>query len=387
MKFFWLRLYPEQPLQLDNPAIINGRTLRGAVAAILLRGCEPGNLHDDGPCSSTCAFWPVFGVQTPIRFGNAYATPGDETAPFLTTTRTCSVRPGFAANGQHGVFDTLVRAWTFEGSLGTPLGMLAPFETCCPVCGADLQACTGFLVRHGDRHFAEAGDITTPITTEQRPIGRSRRNGLELFEQRGVLLSHPACYVASLTVPEPLEGALRSVLNVGLAIGRRRTRGMGLVRAELIARIDPTRTLSERIATFNRALRTERRFYATMGVEQPLDDGSWYLTLDFPTGILFSSMRQLSLLSEVRALRGVQIIRQWITSGLSTGRNTATGMPIRTQTSLAGVILCRVQPDADRAALEQALMYLETHGMGADRDRGHGDVTVCDPFHLEMDVL
>lgn len=386
MKHYWLRLYPEQPLHLDDPVLIPGRAVRGAVAAVLLRGCIPGDLHDDGPCSPACQFWPLFGARTLIRFGDAHTTAADDAAPFLLTARTCSVRPGFVSGGQHGVIDTLVRGWLFEEAAGTA-AIFAPFEMRCAVCGAELRYCEGLLARHTDRHYGEVGIPTTLIRTEHRPVNRSHRAGLDAFEQSGALLARSACYAARLTVPDSLDAPLRAVLNKGLTIGGRRTRGMGMVRAELVPRPDPTHSLQERIAAFNRALRAENRFYTTMGVEPLPDDGSWYFTLDFPAGIILNTARQPSLLAEVKALRNVRIMRQWLRSGISNGRNTATGMLTPGHLVFAGVILCRVLPEEDRMMLEQALAYLETHGLGTDRDRGYGEVTVCDPFHLELEPL
>lgn len=395
MNYYWLRLYPEQPLHLDNPMLIPGRAIRGAAAAVTLRGCAPGDLHEGGACSPNCAYWPLFGAtRHPIRFGAAYyASSGDESAPFPTTAQTCSALPGFTASGQHGVVDVAIRQWSFEQTFASLAQLYAPFETRCAVCDAALQPCAGLLIRHGERQFAAQSDVIQPISTEHRPmsrVNRARRDapGLELFTQHGTLPARSACYVARLNVPEALDQALRAVLDEGLILGGRRTRGMGAVRAELVARPDPALTLHDRIAAFNRALRTEGRFYVAMG-SYPLlsDEGYLYLTLDFNEGVLRNYTRQPSLLSDIKALRNATLLRQWLRPQVVGGRNTASGLPTRTQLAFAGVLLCRIPPEEDRTALEQALSYLEHNGIGLERERGYGSLTVCDPFHLEMEPL
>src|SRR5215467_12274889 len=113
MKHYWLRLFPEQPLHLDDEYVISAGAVRGALAAILLSTCVAGHQHDTGPCSSGCRYWSLFGEGVQPRIGPAFAGSGDETQPFLQTSRTCQAYPGFKATGGHGVFDIALRTWVF----------------------------------------------------------------------------------------------------------------------------------------------------------------------------------------------------------------------------------------------------------------------------------
>jgi len=159
-----------------------------------------------------------------------------------------------------------------------------------------------------------------------------------------------------------------------------------------VPRPDPSLTTHMRIAAFNQALRAELRFYAVMasntpsGAGQLPDEGAWYFTLDV-TDMQWPLGRQPDPLTEVKVLREARTVRRWVSVCGQDGRNSATGKRSGTLQLLSGTFLCRAAPDADRAALEQALAYLETHGIGFGSERGYGNVAVCDPFHLESDPL
>ncbi len=389
MTAYWLRLFPEQPLQLDDPSLITARALRGAIASVARRTCLPNALHEHGPCQAGCIYWPLFaGARAAIRFGDGYATTHDDLAPFAATVRTCALHPGFKTNGAHGVLDVAIRGWTFEQTWDHLARLPLPFEMHCAVCGAPLVACEGLLIRRSAHDFAIAEPIAmTPTRTEHRPLSRERWRGAnvaDVFAQDGTLLTRSAYYCARLDVPDALDTLLRSVLAEGVLIGGRRTRGMGAVRVELAARPILGLTLHDRINEFNRVLRAERRFYTS--IDETLiasDEGCWYFIVDFLMQTSYD--KQPAPLADIRALRRVSVIRQWLTHTLSEGRNTATGMPIGAAHTVSGTALYRVPPDEDRAALEQALTYLETNGLGLDRACSR--LTVCDPFHLELAPL
>src|SRR5689334_9588134 len=102
MKRYLLRLIPEQPLALENPAIIGAQAVRGAIADVLLATCNPDHAHDTGPCGAECRYWSVFGEGSRLKIGPAYAGSGDDTTPTLATVRTCARVPGFKNVGGHG---------------------------------------------------------------------------------------------------------------------------------------------------------------------------------------------------------------------------------------------------------------------------------------------
>ena len=390
MLTYWLRLYPQQPLGLSDPRVIPGRAIRGALASVIRSNCLPEATHDSGPCNARCQYWLTFGSNAPgsgIRVSDASATAQDAIVPFRITARTCPMVPGFISENGHGVVDTAIRAWIFEqavGDLERRDALLAPYVMTCAVCGTPLIACTGQVLQQAEHDWRTVSVSLNPVSTNHRPTAAS---GQPWFTQTGTLLRGSTYYVARMDVPENLDALLRQVLGNGLIIGARRTRGQGLVRAELVARPDPLATTHTRIVAFNRALRNEQRFYSAMNaLAVSDDDGAWYFTLD-TEAVQPAYYRQPDPLAEIKAFRSVGIVRRWQRAYDEDGRNTATGLRSGRRLLLSGTFICRAAPDADRSMLEQTLAYLETHGFGLGNERGFGLVTVCDPFHLELDPV
>ncbi|MCC7446703.1 MAG: hypothetical protein IT324_04765 [Anaerolineae bacterium] len=388
MTRYWLRLHPEQPLRLANAATIPASTLRGAIAAVALSACAPGHEHDLGPCSAGCRYWSLFGEGATLRIGPAYAGAGDETQPFLATARTCSQSSGFTAAGGHGVFDVAIRQWVFEQTCRDPQRLLAPFTLRCPACDAPLIPCEGLATRLGEREYETVGDAATPITLSHAIQGRVRPFITERYAVSAQLINRGMYYTARVDVPERLDGLLRDVIAGGLWIGGRRSRGMGAVRTELVPYTVHEPPLVERIAHFNRAVRTEHRFYMAMDVAHLADDeGESYFTLDLHSPSLPAYESTPSIVPALAALPGVIPIRQWLSSQTVEGWHSAAGLPRRTAIGTTGVILYKVPPEANRANIAEVLAFLEVEGVGTGRERGFGSVTICDPFHLLVDLL
>ncbi len=388
MNRYWLRLFPEQPLRLDDETMIPAGVLRGAIAAAALTSCVPGHEHDLGPCSAGCRYWSLFGEGATLRIGPAYAGAGDETQPFLATARTCSLMPGFTVTGGHGVFDVAIRQWVFEQACGDPQRLLAPYTLRCPVCDAPLMPCEGLATRQGEREYAAVGEIATTITVSHAAQGWVRRQIVDRYEASAKLISRGLYYTAQIDIPDRLDGLFREVITGGSWIGGRRSRGMGAVRTELVPYVAREPSLDERIARFNRAVRTEHRFYAAMAATHISDDeGESYFTLDLHSPALPAYESAPSIVPALAALPGVIPMRQWVSSYTVGGWHSAAGLPRRTQIGITGVILYKVPPEANRANIAEVLAFLEAEGVGTGRERGFGSVTICDPFHLMVDPL
>jgi CRISPR-associated Csx10 family RAMP protein len=387
VKHYWLRLFPEQPVHLRDERVIPAAALRGAIASILLGTCMPGHQHDTGPCSAACRYWSFFGERTAVRIGAAYAGTGDETRAFPATARTCSQSPGFKVVGGHGAFDVAIRQWTFEEACAEPGRLLAPFSLRCPVCDAALVPCKGNFTLHGERDLTLVDDIAVPATTVHASIGRTRRQIIERYQADGRLANRGVYYTSRIDVPERLDGLLHEAVSGGLWIGGRRTRGMGAMRAELAPR-PPDTPLEDRIARFNRAVRAERRFYAATAPDStPADEGEWYFTLDMAAPVLPAYSSVPSIRPAPLVLPEVKVARQWLSAEAVGGWHQAAGLPRRTQLGTRGVVLYRVPPEANRAAAEELLNFVEAEGIGTGRERGYSTATICDPFHLYVDPL
>lgn len=383
MKYFTLRLFPLQPIQLDDPTLAPGRAVRGMLAAAALRTCRPDADHEKGVCSPSCLYWPLFNPNSDLRIGQGYATQNDEIQPFQATALTCAAYPGFRSSERHGVQDALIRMWSYEANPHT----FAPYEMKCTVCGAPLVTPQGHYAQIGARQYATVEVQAERITTTHHAINRRRGMALPEFTQSGWTLPANMYYAARIACPDPLETPFRTLLFRDLFLGGKRTRGMGAVRAELIARPDPAATLRARIAEFNKAVRAERRYYAAMSGVELEDNGTWFFTLDYPEGAVLDPLNLNNPLAGVKALRGVRIAREWRTPTLHGGRSMAAGTRARSVQAIRGALVGSVPPEENRAQIEGALTYLEANGIGLERERGFGNVIVCDPLHLELDPL
>ncbi len=388
MKQYWLRLFPEQPLSLEDERIIPAAALRGAIAANLLGGCVKGHEHDTGPCSADCRYWSLFGEGANVRIGPAYAGSGDQTEPLLATVRTCGKAPGFKTAGGHGVFDVAIRQWVFERVCAEPQRLFAPFSLRCPTCEAALEPYEEMVTRQGEREFAVVKDVATPVQITYAALNRTRKRVVGRYPAAGKLVNRGLYYVAKVDTPERLDSLLREAMADGLRIGGRRSRGMGAVGAELAERQTDQPGLAERISRFNRAIRAEQRFYAATGTASlARDEGEWYFTLDARSPLLGAYESGPSIIPVLSTLPSVIPIRQWLATEPVGGWHAAEGLPRRTQLGATGVILYRVPSETKHADVEELLAFAETAGLGAGRELGHGAITICDPFHLFMDPL
>ncbi|HVO41203.1 MAG TPA: hypothetical protein VMT34_01210, partial [Aggregatilineales bacterium] len=245
MNRYHLRLFPDQPLALEDIRTIPAAVLRGAIASVAASGCVPGHSHDTGPCQADCRYWSLFGAEAPWRVGAAYAGTDDESGPFPATARTCAVFPGFTSHGGHGVFDVAIRAWLFEGS--TPDRLFAPpYSGRCPVCRALLRPPDGLLIRHAEDDFTSTGEIAATIRTTHTTLSRARRRIIGTHTAEGKLVGRGIYFSARLEVAEALDGLLRNTIRAGLWIGARRSRGMGAVRVELAEIAEEEPSLNDR---------------------------------------------------------------------------------------------------------------------------------------------
>ncbi len=393
MKRYLLRLYPEQPVCLDDETVIPATALRGAVADSLLATCVPGHEHDTGPCSPHCRYWLIFGEGTPATIGPAYAGSGDETFPLLSTARTCMRVPGFKSAGGHGVFDVAIRQYVFEAAITQPERLLTPYAAVCPVCGAPVIPYMGLAIRQGEREFTMLGSVGMSVTTNHAAFSRVRKQPIRQYAINARMIQGGTRYTACVVIPDQAEPTLRQAISGGLWIGANRHRGFGAMRAELVADERPPLDLRERIKALNRAIRTERRFYLAMSSgtatlsASSIDEGEWYFTLDLTVPALVDPAAGSSFIPALSALPSVQVVRSWITPRVEGGWHSAAGLPRRTQPGIVGVVLYRVSAESNRAAVDEVLAFLESSGIGVARERGYGAIAICDPFHLFMEAV
>jgi CRISPR-associated protein Csx10 len=389
-----MRLIPEQPLVIENDHVINAQAVRGAIANVLLGTCKPGHEHDLGPCGAECRYWTLFGESVKLMIGAAYASNVDEVQPFLQTARTCAQVPGFKTAGGHGVFDIAIRQWMFEAASVDPLRMMAPFQARCPVCANDLMICSGFYTKLGEHEYALVGEVSTLVETNATSMNRVRKQVIKRHRSEARSIIRGIYFVARVDVPDAVDSLFKQAVAGGLMIGGQRSRGRGAVGVELIPYTGARIGLGERIGRFNRLLRAEQRYYAAMDTGQAGqtgqvvgDDGAWYFTLDLHNAVYPAYAEAPSIIPKLTAIPGVLAVRRWVRPEIMTGWHNAVGLARRTQIGAVGVVLFQVSAETNRLLVEELLAFLEDEGIGSGRERGFGTVTVCDPFHLNVEPL
>ncbi len=350
---------------------IPGATIRGAVAAALLRSNDL-NLYSK-----------IFEEASPPIFYDGIPC-GDGTEhvpmPFPITAVTCKRFPGRKQDAyehsQHGVYDTLISSFAHANS---PLPI-------CQKCGEEMQPHYGFYVQER-RGYSEHHEHLVPISTTHVGINRRRQVAEEgvLYTRVGqtVKEQHNGQHGARFMGLAHLTGdQVKALSGHEYWIGANRSRGMGAVTLS-IESWDSSGlwgTLSNRLQHFNKALRQQ--------IKLPMD--RVYFTLDTLTGLVVSrvspttieALRQM-IAHSLESTIDLKCESHWSRYEIQGGWHAAAGLPRTNQTVIYGSFLFSVQAVVNDAQLLAALGALEATGLGMERERGFGLVICCDPFHLK----
>jgi len=375
-----------------------GAVLRGALAEVLLAHCtqpDYGRSHDRCPDKDACPFYALFGDGNRPIFHNAYpiaAPGGGPSYPMPLTALTCRSARGFCdpkkPEEHHGVFDQLIALAACEEALGLweeqcggPL--LAPPERKCPICEDKTDTLDGFY--EGTLAEGFIGARAKIRRRSQTAINRSRGTAAEamLYTQETIV---PNTYLRGSVLAEADQiQVLKDALPRVEALGRGRSRGLGRVLIE----VKPPRhesALLDRIIAFNERLRAARRLYHE---DLPALSAEWFFTLDLLSDTQFTC-KGLPYAHpdpaewELPAGTEVTLVRAFAHHGTAGGWVVGARLPRRTApvAVMGSVYLYRVR-GAPPEALQPALSRLESQGLGAERERGYGQVMICLPFHLK----
>jgi CRISPR-associated protein Csx10 len=195
-------------------------------------------------------------------------------------------------------------------------------------------------------------------------------------------------FYARVAVPQTEVDLLRPYLDgARYVVGRGRSRGLGAVEVAIRREGASSPDLQTRLADFQRAARAVRRFYAEQDPRIGLDTAGTLFSLTLRSPAIFERYGR-PLLVPTPAMLGlppeVRLVRAWARPETVGGWNAAAGLPRRTRLAAraGGVYLFWVPPSVDRSALMDCLNRLEVEGIGRERARGYGQVTVCAPFHV-----
>jgi len=195
----------------------------------------------------------------------------------------------------------------------------------------------------------------------------------------------PIAFHARVVVPKEHAARLRDYLKGEYYIGRGRSRGLGSVILSIRREQEDASDLRQRLRRFNLAIQS------TLGWYQSQDD---LVTVDWP-GVLFSVTLHspaileafgcpLAILTpEHLGLPEVHLLQAWARTEIATGWDTAAHLPRRTRLAVqpGSVFLYWAPAEVDQDTLMRQLKKVEIEGIGEERPRGYGQVTVCTPFH------
>lgn len=432
-----IRVQPETPLLLGDRSgignyqettdFIPGSAIRGAVASHLLQQCtRPERKEDHAGCPDRedCPFWQLFGQDEPL-FGNAYPGSFGPAWPFPLTARTCKRYPGWPTSKaeqrkQHGVFDVLFAEFAYE-LVADPAypsrELLQPAlgqswskawlpdrrrqQDRCPHgegddrCGQPTKPATGYYT------WAR----NAPQPAQKPPVSRATHVGIN--RARGVaedelLFTQETIQAAKTkvdffaTVRGPADSERLRVLDNALTqqphyVGRGRSRGNGRV----VIGVEHNITypdLSERLHTFQENVADALAPYVALDdrISVSLPGRLFSLTLRAPAILAQAGVpMRVPTVDSLDLPDDVVCLRAWARTEQVGGWDSAAGMPRRTRLAArAGSVYLFFAPESvDKETQLQGLQRIEEEGIGDEREKGYGEVTVCAPFHVQKSLL
>jgi CRISPR-associated protein Csx10 len=356
-----------------------------------------------------------------IVFPNCYPSMGNPTHPVPLTAYSCKRAGGFksAERGgekNHGVADTLLMQLAYDyvaGGVGDwkiPL----PFRYRCPECGNRTEP-------HGragpQKRFVEYGGPDKhkqPVVSFHRQtrvaINRTRQTAEESQLYSVQAIDEGSAFFGMTEVDDRFAKLACKWLERIERIGGRTSRGFGRVQVKAVEG-KPGPDLAGRLGSFNSLY---RRFESelTRIAHEPLPARSHTLfTIDLRSDALLRTQEGLPTLTLTgRMLRdalfelsprgevieslnrtGPELIAQYTQPKYVSGWQTIWKLPkeVLLASSMGGLYVFAADTSAPSAMdlLAKALKMLEAQGIGEMREDGYGQITVCDPFHLEVNPV
>jgi CRISPR-associated protein Csx10 len=378
-----------------------GTTVRGAFGSRLFLRCQAEGHSVDHQQELTCPFYKLLLAPEDRMYFSDFLPEHPRFGPgrwLPLTARSCKRVPGFRAEANHGVRDTLVQTLALDMALAAGLP-LVPVQACgYRDCRERLEPFTGFFARFLEHSAA--------INVATRIITRSARD-----RQRGTAFEGALFSFQALEADQVFAGDIRCASDAlaallqahfpaetELTLGRFRSSGSG--RAIILAMDNPEaepETLTTRLEAFNRRLRAALRVYQPLVPRlqiPPEEERFFTLTLTAPAVLrddlhcptvgLNAAVLQAELSS--RGLRDGQYAQlRSICQGESReGWELAHRLP-RDTALLTAAGSVAVFQTRDTRVLD-LLATLEAEGIGLRREEGFGGIAVCHFLHLKEDA-
>jgi CRISPR-associated protein Csx10 len=305
------------------------------------------------------------------------------------------------------VADTLLSQLAYDEVAGLPATrrLPLPWQYKCTVCGSKTQPLYGFAEHRMDRQYASP-EITFHRQTRVA-INRATQTAEEgqLYSVRAV--DEGTRFAGFIDAEPEITPLMRKWLPQVKFIGGRTSRGFGrvLVSVKTVRRPDST---YERIQSFNRKHRELVRYLRLLATEPAPVTERTLFTVDLKSDALIRNTDGLPTLKfdeaticdALRLLPGARkaginparftLIACFVRGVQVSGWQTAWGLPkeVLLGSAMGGLYVFSVAPgDLKLDELAKLLEQLEHSGIGEMREDGYGQITICDPFHMEVNLV
>ena len=357
-----------------------GNSLRGAIAARYIR---TGGSPEDK------VFQSLF-IKHPVSFPNLLPvdteTGTSKTLPL--TSVSCKRVPGFRQDGQHGVSDSLVYKFAQRNRIKAGDGMLCSVEKC----GNDRKAYNGFW----------NGDVDSPkeIQTSllfQRHTGIDRTTGTVAHEHFFITQAVADFRKKADTgkyVQQFLSGSaymddeqfqmLNPLVDGPVFAGAFRTRGRGEIELSIE---EKSATPFPDIVAWDSKFKRKIREIVQDEIPAALSDGLYFsLTLESDAILVDQFLRPSADITF--PFDDIQFVLKITKSQVIRGWQSAWGLakPDDIGLLMGSVFLFRYI-GSDVGGLEEVLDSVATKGIGLRQEEGFGRISVCDPLHIQEEVV
>lgn len=387
-------------LFLETRDYVPGGVLRGSLARLLLE-------IDDAQTRQDFAALFDAGTLSPI-FESLYPTWSESpTYPLPLSARTCKRHGGFTAEGKshHGIGDILIRQAVFENLLLSDGDAKLPllYTPRCPHCDEEVA-------RPSPGFYERTAETYRPVSVPVRRFSRTAIN------RRRYTAADQLLYTLETIAPGRLQdggqaplffrGAIhcqpsqKDVLEHWLPriawVGRSRSRGLGQVELELIQgaleiELGAPPPLKDRLAGFDGAVRQEWGFYERVAGAAPLAKGTHFFSLDLLAPTVFTRCGLPAAVPDLADLglspANASIYRAFTDRHVIGGWHMGQGLPRRTllATAMGSVYMIKTT-NLSLDELVDRLGSIEILGLGDERERGFGRVSISSPFHYQPEV-
>lgn len=387
---------------IESARFISGSLLRGAV------GSSRQSHRDD--VDALCGD----GLRPGVRFPNCYPSDGSLIRHTPMTAMSCKHHPGFKGddennNPHHGAVDLLTRHLAYDtlNPPGEPArwNISLPFHYICQYahgggcCNGRVDQFSEFYLEKRPHQFARMRAYTHRLT--RAAINRGRLTAEDEMLYTVEALNEQQRFVGVTHITEELvELFIKYVRSITL-IGGRTSRGFGEVEIMATAERDSALTINERVEMFNcfyQKFYEELRKIKLPGREENPPHKGMMFTINLESTTILRTLEGLpsllltpAMLKEAMGIAPdegppIELVTHYVSHRMASGWHTAWGLPkeVLLGTEPGSIYVFRTD---DYESLAPYLQRLEELGLGLWREDGYGQVTVCHPFHLEVNPI